>query len=140
MDEQEFNLIQTHSEVGVEILQKNGVTTPKILDAVLYHHEKLNGQGYPKGLRGKQIPKFASIIGMCDVFDALTTRRTYRVNYSSYEALLLMKQQMAHQFDEHYSDTFIRLYQKIKSRNHDSAFYFVNLNTTQPSDWVEHSR
>lgn len=109
LDEQEFNLIQTHSEVGVEILQKNGVTTPKILDAVLYHHEKLDGQGYPKGLRGKQIPKFARIIGICDVFDALTARRTYRVNYSSYEALLLMKQQMAHQFDEHYSDTFIRL-------------------------------
>lgn len=45
---------------------------------------------------------------------------------------MLMKQQMAHQFDEYYSDTFIRLYQKIKSRNYDSAFYFVNLNTTQP--------
>lgn len=109
LDESEFNLIQTHSEAGVEILQKNGIDNPKILDAVLYHHEKLNGQGYPKGLRGKRIPKFARIIGMCDVFDALTTRRTYRINYSSYEALLLMKQQMSHQFDELYSDTFIRL-------------------------------
>lgn len=109
LDEREFNLIQTHSEGGVEILQKNGVDNPKILDAVLYHHEKLNGQGYPKGLHGKRIPKFARIIGMCDVFDALTTRRTYRINYSSYEALLLMKQQMAHQFDEHYSDVFIHL-------------------------------
>ena len=109
LDEEEYLLIQTHSNSGCEILQNNGLNNLKILDAIRYHHEKLDGKGYPEGLRGKRIPKFARIIGMCDVFDALTTRRTYRNNYSSYEALLLMKEQMAHQFDEHYSDTFIRL-------------------------------
>lgn len=109
LDEDEYELIKTHSEAGHEILKNNGETNPKVLEGVLYHHEKLDGKGYPHGLRGKRIPKFARIIGMCDVFDALTTRRTYRINYSSYEALLLMKQQMADQFDVLYSDTFIRL-------------------------------
>ncbi len=109
LNEDEFETIKTHSEGGVEILEKNGITNTKILDAVRYHHEKLDGKGYPEGLRGKHIPKFARIIGMCDVFDALTTRRTYRVNYTSYEALLLMKQQMLKQFDPDYSETFIRL-------------------------------
>lgn len=109
LDESEYALVQTHSNAGVEILQKNGIENPKILEGVLYHHEKLDGQGYPAGLHGKRIPRFARIIGMCDVFDALTTRRTYRTNYSSYEALLLMKEQMKSQFDVQYSDTFIRL-------------------------------
>lgn len=109
LDDEEYTLIQAHSEYGVEILQKNGIENQKILDGVRYHHEKLDGKGYPGRLRGKRIPKFARIIGMCDVFDALTTRRTYRMRYTSYEALMVMKQEMEDQFDVHYSDTFIRL-------------------------------
>ena len=109
LDDEEYILIQAHSEYGVEILQKNGIVNQKILDGVRYHHEKLDGKGYPGKLRGKRIPKFARIIGMCDVFDALTTRRTYRMSYTSYEALMLMRQEMEDQFDVYYSDTFIRL-------------------------------
>lgn len=109
LDDEEYRLIQAHSEYGVEILQNNGIVDQKILDGVRYHHEKLDGKGYPGKLRGKRIPKFARIIGMCDVFDALTTRRTYRFSYTSYEALMVMKQEMEDQFDVHYSDTFIRL-------------------------------
>lgn len=109
LNDEEYRLIQAHSEYGMEILQNNGVENQKILDGVRYHHEKLDGKGYPGRLRGKRIPKFARIIGMCDVFDALTTRRTYRMRYTSYEALMVMKQEMEDQFDVHYSDTFIRL-------------------------------
>lgn len=109
LETEEVELIQQHSNYGLEILQNNGIVNPRILDAVHYHHEKLDGQGYPARLRGKMIPKFARIIGMCDVFDALTTQRTFRSNYTSYEALIVIKQQMADQFDENYTDTFIRL-------------------------------
>lgn len=109
LESEEIDLMQNHSNYGFKILKNNGIVDPKILDAVHYHHEKLDGTGYPARLRGKRIPKFARIIGMCDVFDALTTRRTYRSNYTSYEALIVIKQQMADQFDEHYTDTFIRL-------------------------------
>lgn len=109
LEDDEYDRIKRHSEFGLEILQKNGITNQKILDGVRFHHEKLDGSGYPEKLRGVRIPKFARIIGMCDVFDALTTRRTYRSNYSSYEALMLIKQEMAEQFDVRYTDTFIRL-------------------------------
>lgn len=109
LEEEEVELIQQHSNYGLEILQNNKIINPRILDAVHYHHEKLDGQGYPARMRGKMIPKFARIIGMCDVFDALTTQRTFRSNYTSYEALIVIKQQMADQFDEKYTDTFIRL-------------------------------
>lgn len=109
LEDDEYELIKHHSDFGLEILQKNGLHNQKILDGVHYHHEKLDGSGYPEKLRGKRIPKYARIIGMCDVFDALTTRRTYRSDYSSYEALILIKREMADQFDEKYTDTFIRL-------------------------------
>lgn len=109
LEDDEYELIKRHSEYGLEILQNNGLENQKILDGIHYHHEKLDGSGYPEKLRGKRIPKFARIIGMCDVFDALTTRRTYRADYSSYEALILIKREMAEQFDEDYTDTFIRL-------------------------------
>lgn len=109
LEDDEYDLIKRHSEYGFEILQNNGITNRKILDGVRFHHEKLDGSGYPEKLRGIRIPKFARIIGMCDVFDALTTRRTYRSNYSTYEALMLIKQEMAEQFDVRYTDTFIRL-------------------------------
>lgn len=109
LEDDEYDLIKRHSEYGFEILQNNGIANQKILDGVRFHHEKLDGSGYPEQLRGIRIPKFARIIGMCDVFDALTTRRTYRSNYSSYEALMLIKQEMAEQFDVRYTDTFIRL-------------------------------
>jgi len=109
LEEEEVEQMQQHSNFGWKILQNNKIANPKILDAVHYHHEKLDGQGYPARLRGKMIPKLARIIGMCDVFDALTTQRTFRSNYTSYEALIVIKQQMADQFDEYYTDTFIRL-------------------------------
>ena len=109
LEDDEYELIKRHADYGLEILRNNGLENQKVLDGVHYHHEKLDGSGYPKKLRGKRIPKVARIIGMCDVFDALTTRRTYRSDYSSYEAILLIKQEMAEQFDEHYIDAFIRL-------------------------------
>ena len=109
LEDDEFDLIKRHSEFGLEILQNNGIANQKVLDGVRFHHEKLDGSGYPEKLRGIRIPKFARIIGMCDVFDALTTRRTYRSNYSSYEALMVIKQEMAEQFDIRYTDAFIRL-------------------------------
>ncbi|MFA6629545.1 MAG: HD domain-containing phosphohydrolase [Sulfuricurvum sp.] len=112
LDENEYKIIKRHSQMGYTILEMNKIDDKDIVGGILFHHEKLDGTGYPQGLRGKVIPKFARIIGMCDVFDALTTHRTYRQNYSSYEALLLIKQEMREQFDEVYTDTFIRLLSK----------------------------
>lgn len=109
LQEDEYETIKHHSEYGYSILKDNGVENQKILSGIHFHHERLDGSGYPKGLHEKLIPKYAKIIGICDAFDALTTKRTFRNYYTSYEALVVMKQEMATQFDNTYINTFIRL-------------------------------
>lgn len=110
LEEKEFELVKHHSQMGCEILEQNGIVKQTILKGVLHHHERLDGSGYPDGLRGKVIPKISRIIGVCDVFDALTTNRTYRENYTSFEALMLIKREMHTQFDENLVDMFIQLH------------------------------
>jgi HD-GYP domain-containing protein (c-di-GMP phosphodiesterase class II) len=108
LDDHEFELVQQHAIMGASILEKNGITNQTILKGVKHHHERLDGSGYPDRLKGKMIPKVAKILGMCDVFDALTTKRTFRKNYTSFEALLMMKQEMNTQFDESLIDLLIK--------------------------------
>lgn len=109
LEEDEYETIKHHSEYGYMILKDNGVENQKILNGVHFHHERLDGSGYPKGLRDRLIPKYAKIIGICDAFDALTTKRTFRNYYTSYEALVVMKQEMAMQFDNSYINILINL-------------------------------
>lgn len=109
LEEDEYETIKHHSDYGYSILKDNGVENQKILNGVHFHHERLDGSGYPKGLHERLIPKYAKIIGICDAFDALTTKRTFRNHYTSYEALLVMKQEMASQFDTFYINTLVKL-------------------------------
>ncbi len=109
LSEDEYETVQHHSDYGYEILKQNGVIKEKILNGVRFHHERLDGSGYPQGFRNKLIPIYAKIIGVCDAFDALTTKRTFRKNYTSYEALSAMKHEMTSHFDAKYIDAFILL-------------------------------
>ena len=86
----EFEMIQKHSEYSVEILKENGINDPIVLEAILQHHERYDGSGYPKGIYKEQIGRFGSILAICDVFDAMTVERPYRDRYSSFESLRLM--------------------------------------------------
>jgi len=109
LKEDEFETVKQHSLAGYEILVKNGIINQTVLKGVLHHHERLDGSGYPDQLIGNTIPKPARIIGMCDAFDALTTNRTYRKSYTSFEALLLIKRDMHTQFDERLVDILIQM-------------------------------
>lgn len=110
LEEDEFESVKHHSQMGCEILEQNGVENQTILTGILHHHERLDGSGYPDQIKGKLIPKLSRIIGVCDVFDALTTKRTFRENYTSFEALLLMKREMHMQLDEKLVDMFIQMH------------------------------
>jgi HD-GYP domain-containing protein (c-di-GMP phosphodiesterase class II) len=112
LEEEEYELVKQHSALGCAYLEENGLTDPAILKGILHHHEHLDGSGYPQGLKGKIIPKISRIIAVCDTFDALTTRRTFRKNYTSFEALLSMKREMSAQFDETMVDMFIQLHRQ----------------------------
>lgn len=89
LNKDEFDIIKQHPSIGYSILQKADL--PKeVLEAVLFHHERYCGEGYPTGIEANNIPLIARIISICDVYDALTSDRSYRKAYSMDEALQIM--------------------------------------------------
>lgn len=75
---QEWDTIKTHPERGHAILSRFGNVDPIVLDVTLHHHERIDGSGYPHALAGGAISVHARIAAVCDVFDALTSRRAYK--------------------------------------------------------------
>lgn len=86
---EEFDRIQEHSTIGFEIVSQFP-NLSEVAIIVKYHHELLDGSGYPEGLKGNAIPLSAQILSVADVYSALTTVRPYRKNYSSEEAIKIM--------------------------------------------------
>ena len=83
--------IRRHPESGVHLLKALHVADA-VIDGVRYHHERLDGSGYPYGLKAAEIPLSAKIISVADCFDALTTDRSYQKSRSQAQALTLMEQ------------------------------------------------
>ncbi|MBV4420277.1 HD-GYP domain-containing protein [Clostridium tyrobutyricum] len=88
---EEFEEIKKHPIYGVELLKKNLTISNRIIKVVEQHHERIDGRGYPYGLKDKQITKFAKIVCICDVYDAVSNDRVYRKKFKlneSYELIL----------------------------------------------------
>ena len=105
----EFVEVKNHPYYGWLIAQEIGISNKDILDGIVYHHEKIDGTGYPKGLKGDKIPLYAKIISICDAFDAISTKRTYKDSISSFDTLLLMKKEMSNSFDTGLVNSFIQM-------------------------------
>lgn len=90
LTQKEFSLVQKHPTFGVKILKKNGENNETLLEVIEQHHEKCDGSGYPKGLKTDEINKLAKVISICDIFNALTTQRTYKNRMTSFEAFKIM--------------------------------------------------
>lgn len=101
-----YALVQTHPERGYEMVSALPDIPREILDICRYHHEKIDGTGYPFGLVGEQIPYVSRVAAICDVYDALTTIRPYKRAWSQTEAIDLMMKSHGH-FDEKLLATFI---------------------------------
>jgi len=87
---EEFTIIKKHSRLGYECLEKCGISG-SVTDAILMHHERFDGTGYPLGKKGDEVPIFAQIISIADVFDAITSKRSYHeaiVPSEAYEYIL----------------------------------------------------
>jgi len=82
LTETELELVRQHSEIGWRIIRSPHVAS-EVADAILSHHESWDGTGYPKGLKGEDIPMFARIINIADSFDAMTSARTYRETWTT---------------------------------------------------------
>jgi HD-GYP domain-containing protein (c-di-GMP phosphodiesterase class II) len=82
--------IRRHPEIGREFVRMLNMPEP-VIDCVHYHHERMDGMGYPRGLKAEQIPLGAKIISVADCFDALTTDRPYQRGKRPVDALQTLK-------------------------------------------------
>jgi putative nucleotidyltransferase with HDIG domain len=105
----EWTLIRKHPDYGVEILRKAGGVPEECYAAVRQHHERCDGSGYPEGVTKKEIHLYGRVSAIVDVFDAMTTRRSYRDAVESFRAFLTMKNQMRAGLDQTIFREFVRL-------------------------------
>jgi len=94
----EFAIIKTHTETGYQILRAADEYSD-FAEHALYHHERYDGKGYPKGLKGDRIPLFARIICIADAFETMTSKRPYKEAMTMEEALQELKSNAGTQFD-----------------------------------------
>ena len=111
LSEEEFRLMQQHPMEGVRMLEGNADIPKESLLAVLQHHEKLNGSGYPLHLRGDRITVFGRISALADCYDALTTPRPYRYSHTPYMALSLLTRETSErgEFDPVYVKALVKV-------------------------------
>jgi HD-GYP domain-containing protein (c-di-GMP phosphodiesterase class II) len=99
LTEAEWKVMRKHPEWGLDLVKSHETPTPEMGEVILLHHEKLDGSGYPEGLRGSEIPTLVRITTICDIFDALTTNRSYRSALSTFETLSFMQTELAGRID-----------------------------------------
>ena len=107
----EFELLKNHTLKGEEILRPLSKRWP-IWEAAAYHHERIDGSGYPRGLKGEDIPLGAKIIAVADVVEAMTSHRPYRPARSLEEALNELRKGMGTKYDPEAAKICIKLFEK----------------------------
>lgn len=117
-DQSLFSGVTTLSQVQREMihyhpfrgfmLARNAVDDEKILEIILYHHERVDGHGYPYGLRGYDIPYLAKIVMICDAFDAMISNRGYKTQLSIEEAKIELDINKGSQFDFQLVESFLQ--------------------------------
>lgn len=103
----EFDIVKSHSILGHELLFKGKTASAAVLDVCLHHHEKMDGSGYPHGLQGKEISLMARMGAICDVYDAITSNRSYKPGWDPAESVAKMISWRGH-FDQTILSAFIK--------------------------------
>ena len=99
LTDREYRIMKTHTLHGACILKKVDCFE-EIVPPVIYHHERVDGKGYPEGLRGEEIPLHARILHVADSFDAMTTYRSYRTSHGKEYAFAEFEKHKGSQFDK----------------------------------------
>jgi putative nucleotidyltransferase with HDIG domain len=105
---EEFNIIKSHPVEGHRILVEGGAVGDIPLDVCLHHHEKVDGTGYPDGIKDAEISVFAKMGAVCDVYDAITSNRPYKAGWDPAESIGKMTEWAKGHFDERVFQAFVR--------------------------------
>ena len=109
LSDDELYQMRKHPKIGYDLLASNDWMTP-ILEIPYCHHEYWDGSGYPRGLKGEDIPLSARIFTVVDNFDALTSDRPYRSAYTQEYAVNYIREQSGKLFDPEVVDAFLRMF------------------------------
>jgi len=111
LSEADLEIVRQHPVNGAELVRRiEGYD--KIAAVILAHHERVDGTGYPRGLRGEEIPPLARIISVADTYDVLTARDTYRPPISSPEAIAELRSVAGSQLDGRFVELFIEVLER----------------------------
>ncbi len=114
----EFAEARSHVEIGAAMLSRSEVSLLQMAESIAYtHHERWDGQGYPRGLKGEETPIEGRILAVVDVFDALTTARPYKEAWTAQMALAEIEDQSERQFDPSVVRAFSTLMQRMENVN-----------------------
>jgi diguanylate cyclase (GGDEF)-like protein/putative nucleotidyltransferase with HDIG domain len=113
LTDEEYEIIKTHTQIGYQILRAADEYSG-LAEYALSHHERWDGKGYPKGLKGKEIPLFSRIINVADSFEAMTADRPYHKGRSIEDAIIEIKQCSGTQFDPEIAKIFMEKVFKYK--------------------------
>src|SRR4051794_19727070 len=113
LTESEFDRMKEHVDIGADILSLVEFPYP-VVPIVRAHHESWDGSGYPRGLRGTDIPIGARILSVVDCFDALTSDRPYRRRMTDAEAIAILRERQGRMYDPDVVDTFVRVYRDLE--------------------------
>ncbi len=103
----EFDIMKKHPELGLTLVNLEKLS-PEIVQGIVEHHEKYNGKGYPRGLKGEEISFVGRLLTIVDVYDALTSKRVYKDPMLPHQALSLMYTMRDEEFDANILEQFIR--------------------------------
>jgi putative nucleotidyltransferase with HDIG domain len=110
LTEEEWEQVKTHPQDGVEIL-RHVINLVNCLPAILHHHEHFDGNGYPSGLQGEDIPMEARILSIADTYDAITSLRPYRDRLPPQQAIDELQRCSGSQFDPELVEIFCKMMQ-----------------------------
>jgi len=110
---EEFEIIKKHVDISITII-KHIPSLIKMLPAIMNHHEHYDGTGYPRGIKGENIPIEGRCLCIVDAFDAMTTDRPYRKALSTKQAIVELKKFSGIQFDPKLTEIFVKLVEEGK--------------------------
>ena len=120
LTQEEYDLIKLHAKAGGTLIEENmnRIVDKEFVeiaqDMASYHHEKWNGKGYPRGLKGEEIPLSARILAIADVFDALVSKRQYKKGMTLDEAFVIMEKERGESFEPVLLDAFLDAKEELR--------------------------